>query len=336
MPLFLLISGVVLALLGVGSIAAGAPDWALGLSIGATLVTSGAIALVGGLILIGLSQVLTTLFALQRRLEMGMPATAPVARPAIAPPEDRAQRQAQRSAGQVEPGQGGEPRVRRAPREPQPDHPAEDHADGPRETTISLDPPRARRERPRETPAEEIARPRRPNMPQPPGDDIPRRRGSAAPLPFEDEEPARSRPRQAEPSREEIPRARPDRPRDQKGDDPLREFGSIPSVPQPFSGETRRGGPAPATAPESSAEPESYIPKFRPAEPAAAPARTQGSETVVRSGVIGGMAYTLYADGSIEAELPIGTVRFNSIAELQDHVMRTGTEADGDFRDPTR
>jgi hypothetical protein len=52
---------------------------------------------------------------------------------------------------------------------------------------------------------------------------------------------------------------------------------------------------------------------------------------VVRSGIIHGMAYTLYADGSIEAELPIGTVRFASIEELQDHVSRTGDEADVDF-----
>jgi hypothetical protein len=55
------------------------------------------------------------------------------------------------------------------------------------------------------------------------------------------------------------------------------------------------------------------------------------SATVVRSGIIHGMAYTLYADGSIEAELPIGTVRFASIEELQDHVSHTGDEADVDF-----
>ena len=48
------------------------------------------------------------------------------------------------------------------------------------------------------------------------------------------------------------------------------------------------------------------------------------------------MAYTLYADGSIEAELAIGTVRFNSISELQDHVTRTGAEADADFDETTR
>ena len=67
--------------------------------------------------------------------------------------------------------------------------------------------------------------------------------------------------------------------------------------------------------------------------PDAGRARTSGdaSTTVVRSGIIHGMAYTLYADGSIEAELPIGTVRFASIEELQDHVSRTGDEADVDF-----
>jgi hypothetical protein len=58
------------------------------------------------------------------------------------------------------------------------------------------------------------------------------------------------------------------------------------------------------------------------------------STTIVRSGIIGGMAYTLYNDGSIEAELPIGTVRFASVEELQDHVSHTGEDADVDFNDP--
>lgn len=58
--------------------------------------------------------------------------------------------------------------------------------------------------------------------------------------------------------------------------------------------------------------------------------------TVVRSGIIGGMAYTLYSDGSIEAELPIGTVRFGSIQELQEHVSNTGMDADMQFKEPAR
>jgi hypothetical protein len=32
------------------------------------------------------------------------------------------------------------------------------------------------------------------------------------------------------------------------------------------------------------------------------------------------MAYTLYSDGSIEAKLPQGVVRFASVAELREHI----------------
>jgi len=42
--------------------------------------------------------------------------------------------------------------------------------------------------------------------------------------------------------------------------------------------------------------------------------------TVLKSGVIEGMAYTLYSDGSVEAELPQGTMRFGSIAEWRVHM----------------
>ena len=38
--------------------------------------------------------------------------------------------------------------------------------------------------------------------------------------------------------------------------------------------------------------------------------------SILKSGVVDGMAYTLYSDGSIEAELPSGTIRFESIAAL--------------------
>jgi hypothetical protein len=41
------------------------------------------------------------------------------------------------------------------------------------------------------------------------------------------------------------------------------------------------------------------------------------SPAILKSGVISGMAYTLYADGSIEAKLRVGTVRFGSIDELR-------------------
>jgi hypothetical protein len=57
---------------------------------------------------------------------------------------------------------------------------------------------------------------------------------------------------------------------------------------------------------------------------------------VLRSGIIGGMAYSLYSDGSIEAELPVGTMRFASLDELRAHVARTGTDADVEFGGPAQ
>jgi hypothetical protein len=52
----------------------------------------------------------------------------------------------------------------------------------------------------------------------------------------------------------------------------------------------------------------------------APPVEAPHSATILKSGVVDGMAYTLYADGSIEATLPHGTVRFGSIAELRAHI----------------
>ena len=45
--------------------------------------------------------------------------------------------------------------------------------------------------------------------------------------------------------------------------------------------------------------------------------------SILKSGVVDGMAYTLYSDGSIEAELQTGTIRFASIQELRMHLERT-------------
>jgi len=56
--------------------------------------------------------------------------------------------------------------------------------------------------------------------------------------------------------------------------------------------------------------------------PRSAPA---SGAAVYKSGVIDGMAYTLYVDGSIEAELPQGTIRFASVEALQTYL--TGRSA---------
>lgn len=54
----------------------------------------------------------------------------------------------------------------------------------------------------------------------------------------------------------------------------------------------------------------------------APPARPEAA-TVLKSGVVDGMAYTLYTDGSIEAELAQGVVRFGSIEELRNHLEKS-------------
>jgi hypothetical protein len=51
-----------------------------------------------------------------------------------------------------------------------------------------------------------------------------------------------------------------------------------------------------------------------------APSHKAEAASILKSGVIEGMAYTLYSDGSIEAQLPQGTLRFGSIAALRDHI----------------
>jgi hypothetical protein len=69
--------------------------------------------------------------------------------------------------------------------------------------------------------------------------------------------------------------------------------------------------PATATA-QAAVVAEQRRAEVPPAEPQA--------PAILKSGVVDGMAYTLYADGSIEAKLPTGTVRFGSIAELRAHI----------------
>ena len=54
--------------------------------------------------------------------------------------------------------------------------------------------------------------------------------------------------------------------------------------------------------------------------PPAARNEEQAQVTVLKSGVVDGMAYSLYSDGSIEAQMPEGMMRFASIDELRAHL----------------
>jgi hypothetical protein len=74
-----------------------------------------------------------------------------------------------------------------------------------------------------------------------------------------------------------------------------------PPAPEPDKGPLR-------------AEPESNQPR---------PESEMRAVAILKSGVVDGMSYTLYVDGSIEAELPQGTLRFASINELRSHLEKT-------------
>jgi hypothetical protein len=78
----------------------------------------------------------------------------------------------------------------------------------------------------------------------------------------------------------------------------------------------RRGPRAPPSAPEANA---SAAPERSPPP---APNAAQPAVTVLKSGVVDGMAYSLYSDGSIEAQMPEGLMRFASLDELTAHIDR--------------
>jgi hypothetical protein len=77
----------------------------------------------------------------------------------------------------------------------------------------------------------------------------------------------------------------------------------------------RRSGRAPTTFTEPSAGPAAAD-----RSPPAARNEEQPQVTVLKSGVVDGMAYSLYSDGSIEAQMPEGMMRFASIDELRAHL----------------
>jgi hypothetical protein len=79
----------------------------------------------------------------------------------------------------------------------------------------------------------------------------------------------------------------------------------------------RRSSRAPPAAPEANAGPAPE--RSAPPSP---PSEAQPAVTVLKSGVVDGMAYSLYSDGSIEAQMPEGLMRFASLDELTAHIDR--------------
>ncbi|WP_375779944.1 DUF308 domain-containing protein [Bradyrhizobium sp. ma5] len=77
---------------------------------------------------------------------------------------------------------------------------------------------------------------------------------------------------------------------------------------------------APRRTPRPSAFGETQSAGAAPSSGHPPPPQEQPPVTVLKSGVVDGMAYSLYSDGSIEAQMPEGMMRFTSIDELRSHL----------------
>jgi hypothetical protein len=122
-----------------------------------------------------------------------------------------------------------------------------------------------------------------------------------------------------------------------RGQEPAPSWKSSPASTSPVGSPSRplqparfdAMWPAEAKSPKSSvsddAKPssaparETFPPVSKRPEPEAQKPR---AVAILKSGVVDGMGYTLYVDGSIEAELPQGTLRFASINELRSHLEK--------------
>jgi hypothetical protein len=91
-------------------------------------------------------------------------------------------------------------------------------------------------------------------------------------------------------------------------------------------------GPRSIRPPQSTPAQTATVPVIESAKGAAQPSGPASPDldegaitgvSVLKSGVVNGMAYTLYSDGSIEAQLPEGTLRFGSITELRNHIEQS-------------
>jgi hypothetical protein len=141
---------------------------------------------------------------------------------------------------------------------------------------------------------------------------------------------------------EEEARELPLSPRDAESAEPA-EFAPTPKAPE----STEQGSFEPAWRSSARQSESAYFEKMWPAEERSPPPQEQASWSesvprgpaapepqpepeaapqeeapvaILKSGVVDGMGYTLYIDGSIEAELPDGTLRFASINELRRHL----------------
>jgi len=320
---FLVILGAIVAALGVVIAVPGLP--LQGRDFDGTIVTPGAVAVVGGLILIGLGLAVRVLSRIERALAMrplprsAVPSEAQEARAARPQPHPAIAAEAQNAPAAEEPNVAA-PAVR-IPLPPKPESrlqamPAASVAPPvlPEDAAVE----RLREQFPtlvRVEGAPVVEETEVSLLPKPPvraDDEAVRLNGRVASAAA----PARAEPRLELPARAV---SRPERPRN---------FDAYwPKKPLPGRGAQAT---AAAVAPQpvepvlpaeptqfQFKEPENALPPVAAVPPAPAPV------SVLKSGVVDGMAYTLYSDGSIEAQLPQGMLRFGSIAELRTHIEQS-------------
>ena len=317
---FLLILGTVIAAAGVVLIGPGLPFG--GRDYDPSIVTPGAVAIVGGLILIGLALAVRVLGRIEKALA-ARPLPHPVLQEEVATPATEESAAAVPARIPFPPKPVAEPAPPPAPavatarvlpedaalerlREKFPTLVRLENAPVVEDADVSLSPkPSARAD-------EAVAET---------NDTVAYRTNGAAP--------ARIEPRLEVQAR---PASRPERAKNfeafwPKKQRPGREA-QAPAAPQPTV--QQPAAPALPVEPLLTPEPVQFqfrepAPELRPVAPAPmAPAPEAPSTiTILKSGVVDGMAYTLYSDGSIEAQLPQGTLRFGSITELRNHIEQS-------------
>jgi hypothetical protein len=300
MSLILLVFGILIAGAGVVAIAFGSTvsDSALGQS----LIITGAISVVGGPMLMGVASLISQLSAIAESLRL---------RPVAQIPRLADARQPADSQRRPEPLEAGPrlPDPRLPDQRPQDPRQAEPRAPEPR----SADPTSAAAIEVSGSALERLRSTVRPDRVVANGEDVPLSpNGSGHHQGGERKPEPRSEPRPEPEVRSGGP---------ETGKEPRLDFLFRPKTPPrpPQQGE-QFDAMWPKRRPGDQSKPDEVArqPSLGGEPPRAE--REPRSVAILKSGVVDGMAYTLYADGSIEAQLPHGTVRFGSIAELRAHI----------------
>jgi hypothetical protein len=307
---FLLVLGAVATAAGCALVASGVPVQEFGL--GSTLIITGTISSIGGIIIIGLGlavRELQRIAAAVAARPMLRPARPPEAGAAAAAAGERASPPARipfPPKPKPEPRRQAESSAAAAPALPPTPAPQPAAAEG-----TALD--RLRQKFPslgriENAPVvEETEVSLSPRPPQRSEEYVDTRNGSGVSGRPNGAEPGPAAPRLEAPARPAPPPEHPSK---------IAMFDSF------WPKDSRRAEPE---APQVEAAGPQHAPGAEPRETAVpSPPADYHPVSILKSGVVDGMAYTLYSDGSIEAQLPQGTVRFGSIAELRLHLEKHG------------